>query len=67
LKYSTDGNLIHSLDGGNPAQYLLGAIASAGFDLKSSSTFKDNEEFFLAFVDQNGKVCSQVSMLSRKS
>ncbi|KAK7048230.1 hypothetical protein R3P38DRAFT_2868125 [Favolaschia claudopus] len=50
LVTQSEGNLVISLDNKNPTQLLLSAIRAAGLETDPSNSFKDNEDFALAAV-----------------
>jgi hypothetical protein len=53
----SEGNMVNTLDNKNPTQLLLSAIKQSGLKAYVSESFKEEEQFSLATLSSNGKVC----------
>jgi hypothetical protein len=48
--------MVNTLDGNNPTQLLISAIKKEGLDTHVSGSFKEEEQFSIAALREDGKV-----------
>lgn len=58
----SEGNMVNALDNKNPTQLLLSAIRQSGMKAYASDSLKE-EQFSLATLSSNGKVCTRFSVI----